>query len=87
MSKVTIYATRLCPYCTAAKRLLKRKGVHFDEIDVTFNPRRRAEMTARSGGRRTVPQIFVGERHIGDCEELYRLEDRGELDGLLGTDR
>lgn len=83
MSKVTIYTTKLCPYCFAAKRLLKTKGVSFDEIDVTFSPGQRAEMTERAGGRRTVPQIFIGNRHIGGFDDLNALERTGGLDGLF----
>jgi glutaredoxin 3 len=83
MTRVTIYTTALCPYCHAAKRLLSEKGVSYDEIDVTFKPSERAAMTARAGGRRTVPQIFVGETHVGGCDDLYAIEQDGELDMLL----
>jgi len=82
MPPVRIYTTPICPYCARAKSLLARKGVGFEEIDVYMNPEARAEMTARSGGY-TVPQIFIGEKHIGGCDELHALEDAGELDPLL----
>ena len=78
-----MYSSRFCPYCLAAKQLLAARGVSFEEIDVDFHPERRAEMTARAGGEHTVPQIFVGEHHVGGCDELYALERAGELDDLL----
>jgi glutaredoxin 3 len=81
--KVEIYTTMFCGYCQAAKRLLKRKDVEFSEIDVSMNSRLREEMTKRAGGRRTVPQIFIGERHVGGSDDLHALEARGELDKLL----
>ena len=83
MSKVEIYASMFCPFCHQAKRLLGAKGVDFDEIDVDRDPDARALMTERAGGRRTVPQIFIGDRHVGGCDELYALERAGELDPLL----
>jgi glutaredoxin 3 len=86
MPAVEIYTREFCGYCEAAKRLLARKQVNFVEIDTTGNRERRAEMTARSGGRTTVPQIFIDSRHLGDCDELYALERRGELDPLLGRE-
>ena len=82
MAAITIYTTLVCPYCVQAKRLLDRKGVAYDEIDVTSDPTRRQEMIQASG-RRTVPQIFIGEQSIGGFDELYALEQSGELDGLL----
>ena len=82
-NKVTIYTTMMCPYCTAAKRLLDKKGADVDEIDVTFNPSGRREMTARAKGQRSVPQIFIGETHVGGCDDLFELEEDGELDGML----
>jgi glutaredoxin 3 len=82
MAAVTIYTTLVCPYCVQAKRLLDRKGVAYDEIDVTHDPTRRQQMIQASG-RRTVPQIFIGEQSIGGFDELYALEQSGELDGLL----
>lgn len=83
MPPVTIYTTRFCPYCTAAKSLLQKKSVAFEEIDVTGNPGGRRSMTERAAGRTTVPQIFVGERHVGGCDDLYDLDQAGQLDQLL----
>ena len=80
---VTIYATRFCPYCMHARRLLKDKGVAFTEIDVGAHPERRAEMMDRAGGAYTVPQIFVADRHIGDCDTVVALDRAGQLDALL----
>ena len=80
---VEIYTTPTCPYCHAAKRLLTKKGVAYTEIDVSRDPALRSKMTARAGGSHTVPQIFIGERHIGGCDDLVALDMRGELDGLL----
>ncbi len=79
---VTVYLTAWCPYCQRAKALLAAKQLAFDEIDVEADPKFRQEMLARSG-RRTVPQIFMGERHLGGCDDLYALEERGELDKLI----
>ena len=83
MKPVTIYSSKLCPYCSAAKNLLARKGVQFDEIDVTFAPGRRTDMSKRAGGRRSVPQIFIGDHHVGGCDELHALENAGKLDAML----
>jgi glutaredoxin 3 len=83
MSKIKIYTTPICPYCVRAKALLKKKGAAFDEIDVFMDADARQEMEDRSNGRRTVPQIFIGERHVGGCDDLYALENQGELDPLL----
>jgi len=83
MKPVTIYTTPTCGYCAAAKRLLAAKGAAFDEIDVSRDPARRSEMTARTGGRRTVPQIFIGERHVGGCDDLHALDHAGGLDRAL----
>ncbi len=80
--KVLMYATSWCPYCARARQLLERKGVNFQEIDVEQFPEARAKMTARSH-RHTVPQIFIGETHVGGCDDLYALEARGGLDTLL----
>jgi glutaredoxin 3 len=82
--QMVVYSTGWCPYCERAKGLLERKGVAYQEIKVDENPAERAAMLARSGGRRTVPQIFFGERHIGGFDELYALDKAGELDKLLG---
>jgi glutaredoxin 3 len=80
--KVVMYTTGWCPYCTRARELLQNKGVVFEEIDVDARPDARAEMMARSG-RRTVPQIFIGETHVGGCDDLHELEASGRLDTLL----
>ena len=83
MAKVEVYSTSYCPYCMRAKALLRSKQVEFDEIDVTNDPELRAKMVKRSGGRRTVPEIFINGQIIGGCDELYELEHSGELDQLL----
>ena len=85
MKHVEIYTTPFCGYCHAAKRLLTQKGVSYAEIDVAQQPERRAEMVQRSHGGRTVPQIFVGETHVGGCDDLYALERAGKLDALLAA--
>jgi glutaredoxin 3 len=81
-AKVEIYATSWCPYCTRARQLLAAKGVTILEIDVEARPGAREEMTARSG-RRTVPQIFINQTHVGGCDDLIALNDAGKLDPLL----
>lgn len=83
MAKVTIYTTPICPYCQMAKQLLTRKGASFEEVDVMGKHSLRAEMQAKAGGRNTVPQIWIGERHIGGCDDLYALDAQGGLDPLL----
>jgi len=83
MSKIQIYTTPICPYCVRAKALLKKKGAEFEEIDVFMDSDKREEMQTRSRGGRTVPQIFIGETHVGGCDDLYALEGRGQLDPLL----
>jgi glutaredoxin 3 len=80
---VVMYTTGWCPYCARARKLLQTKGVGFEEIDVEAQPEKRAEMQTRSG-RRTVPQIFIGDQHVGGSDDLHALEDAGKLDGLLG---
>jgi glutaredoxin 3 len=82
MIKVVMYATAACPFCQSAERLLVGKGVAIDKVRVDLQPARRAEMVKKSG-RHTVPQIWIGERHIGGCDDLYALERAGELDPLL----
>lgn len=79
-----MYTTRFCPFCVMAKRLLKAKGVAVDEVAVDTDPQRRTEMVERSG-RRTVPQIFIGEQHLGGFEEIAALDHKGELDPLLAN--
>ncbi|MGR3494532.1 glutaredoxin 3 [Citreimonas sp.] len=83
MQDVVVYSSPLCGFCHAAKRLLKSKNVAFTEIDVLADPDRKPEMIKRAGGARTVPQIFVGETHVGGCDELYALDRAGKLDPLL----
>ncbi len=78
MTPVEIYTTPYCPYCGWAKELLDRKGVTYKEIDVSGDPRLRAEMSARANGRTTVPQIFIGATHVGGCDDLYALDRRGQ---------
>ena len=85
MPAVTIYTRSTCPYCRAAKELLDQKGVAFTEFEITREPAKRQEMLQKSGGRSTVPQIFIGERHVGGCDDLYALDSRGELDRLLAA--
>ena len=85
MPRIVIYTTSSCPYCIAAKRLLAQKGVSFEEISVDNDPAARAKMSERAGGRRTVPQIFLGESHVGGCDDLYALEEAGRLDALLSA--
>ncbi len=85
MNQVVIYTTQLCGYCHAAKRLLSEKGVSFAEIDVSGDPGRRAEMMQRANGRRTVPQIFIGDVHIGGFDDLAVLDRSGKLDPLLAA--
>nr|WP_100549337.1 MULTISPECIES: glutaredoxin 3 [unclassified Pseudomonas] len=82
MQAVTLYTTAYCPYCINAKALLTRKGVTYEEIDVSRSPERMAEMLQRSN-RRSVPQIFIGEHHVGGFDDLAALERGGELDALL----
>ena len=84
MSNVVIYSSDWCPFCIRAKQLLTHKGVAFDEIRVDGKPELRAEM-ARKAGRTSVPQIWIGETHVGGCDDLYALERAGKLDALLGA--
>lgn len=84
MAKVEVYTSVFCAACDRAKELLTRKGIPFDEIEVSANAEKTREMTARSNGRRTVPQIFVGGEYVGGFQELYRLECQGRLDEKLG---
>ncbi len=83
MPPVTIYTSPYCPYCLRAKSLLKRKGVDFDEIDVSRSAALREAMIERAHGRYTVPQIFFGDYHAGGCDELHALDAKGELDRIL----
>lgn len=83
MSDVTIYTRQFCGYCSAAKRLLDDKGIAYVEHDATFSPELRQEMVQKANGRSTFPQIFIGDRHVGGCDELHALEREGRLDALL----
>lgn len=83
MQPVTIYTKPFCPYCARALSLLRQKGVEFTEIEAAFDPAKKKEMVQRSNGRVTFPQIFIGERHIGGCDDMMELDDSGELDRLL----
>ncbi len=82
MAKIEIYTTALCPYCASAKALLERKGACYEETDVTFDPEKRKDVIERSG-QRTVPQIWIGGKHVGGCDDLYALDAEGKLDPML----
>lgn len=84
-SDIVMYSSGWCPYCDRARALLARKGLEFREIKVDEDPAERQAMLARSGGRRTVPQIFIGERHVGGFDDLYAIDRSGELDRLVGS--
>lgn len=86
MQPVEMYTTPFCGFCAAAKRLLKQKGVSYSEIDVARQPERRSEMMTRSDGGYTVPQIFIGDTHVGGCDELFALERAGKLDPMLSVE-
>jgi len=85
MSQVTIYTKAYCPYCVRAKSVLDNKGVIYTEIRIDDQPELRPQMIERAGGRTTVPQIFIGEQHIGGCDDMLALDARGQLDPLLNT--
>ena len=85
MPKITIYTSMMCPYCHLAKELLRSKGVSYDEIDVTGRRELRAEMTRLAGGRTSVPQIFIGDAHVGGCDDLHALDRAGRLDPMLAS--
>ena len=85
MPKIEIYTKAMCPYCTRAKRLLTDKGVQFEEYDITMGGPKRAEMLQRANGRSTVPQVFIGNRHIGGSDDLAALNAAGKLDPLLAA--
>lgn len=82
--KVEIYTTTICPYCIRAKALFDKKGVSYTEINLNTEPALRDDMITRAQGRRTVPQIFINDQHIGGCDDLYALDREGKLDELLG---
>ncbi|MDQ7011766.1 MAG: glutaredoxin 3 [Mariprofundaceae bacterium] len=83
MSKIEIYSGNFCPYCIRAKSLLKQRGLSFTEYNVQAEPGKRMEMLERARGARTIPQIFINDRHVGGCDELYALDRKGELDAWL----
>lgn len=86
MAKIVMYATEICPYCVRAEQLLRRKGVtDIEKVRVDLEPERRDEMMARTNGRRTVPQIFIGDFHVGGCDDLHDLDRQGKLDPLLAA--
>lgn len=83
MAKVEIYTKSYCPYCVRAKELLKKKGVTFEEIDIEHDQDLAMKIMERSGGRKTVPQIFIDNIHVGGCDDLYALDSEGKLDTML----
>lgn len=83
MKSVTIYTRPLCPFCVKAISLLKKKGADISEVSAAFDNQKRAEMLQRASGARTYPQIFIGDFHVGGCDELYALDAAGKLDPLL----
>lgn len=85
MSHVVIYTTPVCPYCVKAKKLFQSKGVSYEEIDVSANENIRDDMMKKAEGRRSVPQIFINDKPIGGCDDLYALDKAGKLDGMLNT--
>ncbi len=85
MPQVTVYSGPHCPFCDRAKMLLKHKGVAFEDFDVKADGTRLTEMLEKSGGKRTIPQIFINGQHIGGCDELYALDSAGKLDALLAN--
>ena len=84
MKKIKIYTTPYCPFCIRAKKLLNSKNVLLEEIDLSEKPEKFEEMVSTSNGARTVPQIFINETHIGDCDFIHELDNKGELDKILG---
>jgi glutaredoxin 3 len=83
MKKVVIYTTSSCPYCLRAKTLLERKHIEYEEINVEDNEELKQEMTTKAGGRKSVPQIFIADHHVGGCDDLYELDGQGKLASLL----
>jgi len=83
MPKITVYSGPSCPYCVRAKQLLTKKGAAFTDYDVKADSVKFDEMLAKTGGRKTIPQIFIGDKHIGGCDDLYALDAAGKLDALL----
>ena len=85
MPRIIVYSGPNCPYCERAKALLKKKSVSFEEINIRTDPGMREEMLQKSNGKKTIPQIFINDQHIGGCDDLYALEAAGKLDGLLAS--
>ena len=85
MPEIIVYTKDYCPYCHAAKDLLRKKGAAFTEVDIQKHPERRAEMIQKAGGRSTVPQIFIGGRHVGGCDDIHALDSAGKLDPMLAA--
>jgi glutaredoxin 3 len=85
MPRITVYSGPGCPYCDRAKALLKKKGAAFEDINVRADPAKLEEMMTKSGGKKTIPQIFINDQHIGGCDDLYALDAKGGLDPLLAA--
>ena len=85
MAKVKIYTTPYCPFCLKVKNLMKNKKIGYEEVDLSSNPEKFEEMISKSNGSRTVPQIFVNGTHIGDCNYIHELDNKGQLDKILGV--
>ncbi|MBY0361767.1 MAG: glutaredoxin 3 [Phreatobacter sp.] len=85
MPEIVVYTKDYCPYCHAAKELLRKKGAAFTEVDIQKHPDRRAEMIQKAGGRTTVPQIFIGGRHVGGCDDIHALDSAGKLDPMIAA--
>jgi glutaredoxin 3 len=85
MAEVKIYSSMLCGFCWRAKALLDKKGIAYEEVDVTMDSGKKKEMTSLAGGRTSVPQIFIDGAHVGGCDELYALDGNGRLDQMLGV--
>lgn len=85
MPEIIVYTKDFCPYCHAAKELLRAKGAAFTEIDIQKHPDRRPEMIEKAGGRTTVPQIFIAGKHVGGCDDIHALDEAGKLDALLAA--
>ena len=85
MPEIIVYTKDYCPYCHAAKDLLRKKGAAFTEVDIQKHPERRAEMIQKAGGRSTVPQIFIGGTHVGGCDDIHALDGAGKLDPMLAA--
>jgi glutaredoxin 3 len=85
MTSIVIYTKASCPFCHMAKDLLRKKGLAFEEIDVTGRPAEQQAMSVKANGRRTVPQIFIGATHVGGCDDLYELEAQGKLTNFLAA--